>query len=475
MTSDLKKGAGPDLRKMEDIGGNAHDGETSRDVLVLGGAEAADAERADAAEDPGQDLTPSDTDPEPDFRPAPVMTVGQKLKRLFRRGAEREPSLSAAAVAEDTVAEDTPVDGSFDPRVEEAEGVLGDQQLPLLPVTREPEPVPDMADPETPAPAPSKPQGPRFRLFGRRKGEPSNEAVEVEPVPEPEKGMVTPPLADLPAVTAPARPSKASIIRSAGKKKGRDPRGYPPIQVLIGWIGESSRKDVLEHARGFATDHIEALDTAWITMAEFRGGTLFEVHEGGGGAAYLPEIIEELSRDPDQVIWVPSGTKLNRVVTVSIVEDRPFSMMLNEADSARVRASGQRPIERAGRMRRLRPRGTGVLVAGGTLFAVAFGALATSAFLSSRIDQQPIPSLPYSAETLPHGQIIGLSDALREDRWVSRILFENGSWRAEFETFDELTLPEDTGEAQQLIDEAVERDGILQAERERKVRELGAE
>jgi len=471
MTSDLTNGLGPDLRKKKGIEGDTHDSETSRDALVLGDAEVADPGRADPAEDPGQDVTQSDFNQEPGFRPAPVMTVGQKLKRLFRRGAERESSIPAEAVAEDH-----PVDGSFDPRVEEGEGVLDDQQLsPPLPVTREPEPVPDMEDPETTEPAPSKPQGPRFRLFGRRKGEPSNEAVEVAPVSEPEKGMVTPPLADLRAVTAPARPSKASIIRSAGKKKGRDPRGYPPIQVLIGWIGESSRKDVLEHARGFATDHIEALDTAWITMAEFRGGTLFEVHEGGGGAAYLPEIIEELSLDPDQVVWVPSGTKLNRVVTVSIVEDRPFSMMLNEADSARVRTSGQRPIERAGRMRRLRPRGTGVLVAGGTLFAVAFGALATSAFLSSRIDQQPIPSLPYSAETLPHGQIIGLSDALREDRWVSRILFENGSWRAEFETFDELTLPEDTGEAQQLIDEAVERDGILQAERERKVRELGAE
>jgi len=279
----------------------------------------------------------------------------------------------------------------------------------------------------------------------------------------------------LSAVAPLERPSKPSTSRPTPKKKGRDPRGYPPIQVIIGWIGESSRKDVLEHARGFATDHIEALDTAWITMAEFRGGTLFEVHEGGGGYAYLPGVIEELSLDPDQVIWVPSGTKLNRVVTVSIVEDHPFSMMLNEADSARVRASGQRPIERAGQMRRLRPRGTGVLVAGGTLFAVAFGALATSAFLSSRIDQQPIPSLPYSVETLPHGQIISLSDALREDRWVSRILFENGSWRAEFETFDELALPEDTGKAQELIDEAVDLDRILQAERERKVLELRAE
>ena len=34
-------------------------------------------------------------------------------------------------------------------------------------------------------------------------------------------------------------------------RRARPKRGFPPIQVLIGWIGESSRKDVLAHARGF--------------------------------------------------------------------------------------------------------------------------------------------------------------------------------------------------------------------------------
>lgn len=257
-----------------------------------------------------------------------------------------------------------------------------------------------------------------------------------------------------------------------GKKSKR---GYPPIQVLMGWIDESSRRDVLEHARGFAADHIETLDTAWIAMAEFRGGTLFEIHEGGGGYGYLDNLIEEMSRDPDQVLWVPSGTRLNRVVTFSIVEGRPFTMMLNETDSARVRNSGRPAIERTGRMRRLVPRGTPVMVTGATLFTVSLCALLASAFLSSRLDQQPLPSLSYNPDTLPHGQIISLSNALREDRWVSRILFENGTWRAEFETFEDLVLPEDTTQAQRLIEQATERDTLLQQERDPKIEELRGE
>jgi hypothetical protein len=275
---------------------------------------------------------------------------------------------------------------------------------------------------------------------------------------------------------SPETGTQKSASSKGNASKGRKDRslGYPPIQVLIGWIEESARKDVIEHARGFASDHIETLETAWIAMAEFRGGTLFEIHEGGGGYAYLPDLIEGLSRDPDQVLWVPSGMKMNRVVTLSIVEGRPFSMMLNEADSAHIRASGQLPVERSGRMRRLQPRGTPMLVVGATLFALGFTGLSASAYMSAQIEQQPIPSLPYSSENLPHRQIISLSNALREDRWVSRIQFENGVWRAEFETFDDLVLPIDTGEAQQLIDEAVERELILQQERERKIREIQA-
>jgi hypothetical protein len=244
---------------------------------------------------------------------------------------------------------------------------------------------------------------------------------------------------------------------------------------LIGWVGESARKDVLEHARGFADDHIETLETAWVAMAEFRGGTIFEIHEGGSGQAYLPDLIEQLSRDPEQVLWVPSGTKLNRVVTLSLVDGRPFSMMLNEADSARVRGSGQEPIGRSGRMSRLSPRGTAVLVVGATLFAIALGGLSASAYLAASVNQQPLPALSYNPDNLPHGQIITLSNALRDDRWVSKIVFENGTWRADFETFDELTLPEDTGEAQRLIEEAVSREEILQRERDRKIEELGSQ
>jgi hypothetical protein len=397
-------------------------------------------------------------------------TIGQRLRGLFGRNEARPVPLAptAEALLNDDPYEQDGTGGQGGTLRDPAEQVLIDNEATVA------EGAPTKGG--LFALAKSGAFGPamvRLRRLGRKRdddvsGDPIRSNFGVDP------DHLTGSPSDT-SLTVPPSSPVPPVKGGTPKPHGRDTSGYPPIQVLIGWVGESSRKDVLEHARGFATDHIEALDAAWVTMAEFHGGNLFEVHEGGGGSAYLPQLIEELSRDPDQVLWVPSGTKLNRVVTISIIEGRPFSMMLNEAESVRVRASGKRPVDRRGKMWRLRPRGTGVFVAGATLFAIAFSALASSAFLSSRIDQQVIPTLPYSADTLPHGQIIGLSDALREDRWVSRILFEDGAWRAEFETFDELTLPDDTKDAQILIDEAVKRDGILQEERERKVRELRSE
>lgn len=457
--------------------------------------------------DPDPDEMPDPDGASPDDRtpegPARPDGVKGRLLALFRKPArgpeEQEPA--DPDIAPDPAPSAAPETSGSATTASEA---VADAELtaPPGPNAVDPEPTPRIG-------SGPRPTGALARLLGRRRAEQAPAAPDTAPngvVPEqvaPDLSLLgsdpSGPEAEVLSAAAPgpkdrflarmrlrAKPDPVSAPDMAdpegrkgksARRKGGGPvgRGFPPIQVLIGWVGESSRRDVLEHARGFATDHLETLETAWIAMAEFRGGTLFEVHEGGNGRAYLPELIEAISRDPDQVLWVPSGTKLNRVVTFSIVEGRPFSMMLNEGDSARVRASGQVPVERTGRMRRLSPRGNVVLAIGATLFAASLTILSGSAFLASRVDQQPVPSLSYNAEILPHGQIVSLSDALREDRWVSRILFENGAWRAEFETFEDLVLPEDTGAAQKMIDEAVERDAILQSERERKVRELEAQ
>jgi hypothetical protein len=243
-------------------------------------------------------------------------------------------------------------------------------------------------------------------------------------------------------------------------KKGQ---AAPPIMVIIGWIGETGRKDVLEHAKALAEDHLATMETAWVNLAPFKGGTIFELHEGGSGRSYLPNIVSELSRDPEQIVWVPSGTGLNRVLTIMINNEKVVSSVLNEAESAVVRKSGKIPLDRSGQMKPLIQKGTKILATGLIITVFTTIILIISSFYAAGINQQPLLTSELSPQLLPHTQIISLSSGIREDRWVSRITFENGQWRADFREIDKIELPLDDSQSTRIIDDTLKKEQELRA------------
>lgn len=241
------------------------------------------------------------------------------------------------------------------------------------------------------------------------------------------------------------------------KKKKKDRQavasGNPPITVVLGFVPEATRNDALQHAAGYAEDHLDAPENAWLALSEFKDGYFFELHEGGDGLAYLPQITEQLNTDPEAIVWIPSGSKLNRALTVEMVSGLPYATILTEEESSRIRASGQSSLPRTGKMTRLVKKGERALAIGISIAVLSVITLAGAAWYGAKVDQQPIILTKYNAEILPHGQIVELSSAMRDDRWVSRIVFEEGQWRADFESVEDITLPNDTEEAQKVRDE----------------------
>src|SRR5690606_26127375 len=130
---------------------------------------------------------------------------------------------------------------------------------------------------------------------------------------------------------------------------------------------DASEQDVVQHARGYIQDHFGSQENAWIATAPFMDGFFFEVHEGGDGRSHLPALVEALTDWPDQMVWLSSGSKINRAITVAIEEGKPSTIVLNEDDTSRVRASGQRPLDRGGRMRPAIRKGERVLASGATI------------------------------------------------------------------------------------------------------------
>ncbi|MCE6959713.1 hypothetical protein LAZ40_11850 [Cereibacter sphaeroides] len=412
----------------------------------------------------------------------PASAGGSRLGRLMRRLRPGRAKAAGEPAAEDAVdgsASDEPDTVPAHPEVPEAPAAEIERRRPsvrFMDRIRRRRPAPDVTmvdeadtfpDPEpdqvldaaADVPAPASVPAPRglARISGKislRKG----------------SKTASPAIGTSEAVDPMDLPPDAAPKKSSFRQLSRGDRGMPPIQVLIGWLGDTSLKDVLEHARGFAADHLETLETAWFLALPFRGGYIFEVHEGGSGMGYLPDVVEELTRDPEQVVWIPSGTALNRVLTVRITEERVYSSILTESESAMVRASGQEPLERAGRMTPLVPKGVKVLALGASLAAIGTVTLLVAAVHSGLVGQQPLPSRPFNGKVLPHSQIVQLAGNIHNDRWVSRIVFEDGQWRADFEDVKKLSLPVDDAQAQEKIDQVLDEEKAIRRQVEETIR-----
>lgn len=65
-----------------------------------------------------------------------------------------------------------------------------------------------------------------------------------------------------------------------------------PIKILIGYQPEVLARDAKEYAIGLAQKHFSDLGLAYWGVFEYENGFIFEIHEGGPGKAYGPEIIK---------------------------------------------------------------------------------------------------------------------------------------------------------------------------------------
>jgi hypothetical protein len=64
-----------------------------------------------------------------------------------------------------------------------------------------------------------------------------------------------------------------------------------PIQVVLGFLPEVSVRDAKEYALGIAEKHFEQMGLVFYAAFPFKSGYIFEIHEGGHGKAYAPEIV----------------------------------------------------------------------------------------------------------------------------------------------------------------------------------------
>lgn len=227
-------------------------------------------------------------------------------------------------------------------------------------------------------------------------------------------------------------------LRSKLRRPGSDRAEVfeAPIRVLVGFLPEVSERDASEFAMGVAAKHFDNLGISYYDAFKHDNGYAYEVHEGGSGRAYLPEILKyykslgAFNPEDDNKVVVRTGT---RAVEVCRARNGLSAVLLPE-ESKPAAPAWLKPTQA---MRPAINKRTGFLVTGAVLFVSGFIAALTSGFIF-RLQPYAAP-VPTKMEEisylrLPYSQWPQLqAQAGSQDRYVKALKYEKGAWRIETE------------------------------------------
>jgi hypothetical protein len=242
-----------------------------------------------------------------------------------------------------------------------------------------------------------------------------------------------------PTVDAPARaegpvgPTKKVktpivVSRVVDKKKPAE----LPIRVLIGFLAEVSEREAREYAQGIADRNCQQISLVYFDAFKYGNGCAYEIHEGGSGRAYLPEIIKSFKEsgtyrkdgEEDASVFIRTAT---RMVQVSRTPEglQAFLLPENSTEEASPWLQGTTKMSPA------LPTLVAVLVAGATLFITGF--LALSLAMVSRIqpfDAAAAPVIENVTEGFANSPLSRWAalQSVSGDEYVKAVRFANGKW-----------------------------------------------
>lgn len=257
-----------------------------------------------------------------------------------------------------------------------------------------------------------------------------------------------PPVADAVVLSETAEPVDAPVEQSQAKGIGRffKRRGKPgkagaqverpaaaqvvaPIQVFMGYLPEVSERDALEYAMGMADKYVTQDGLTFYAATKLGTGYLYELHEGGAGKSFGPEIVRWISEagpfNPENpgVLHVRTATR-----TLEVTREREGVAVVLLPDEAEL---GESPVWVTPRksMRPGVPRRIGMLYAGiGLLVSGTIAAVLTGYFFRLQGYAAPPaqPVVTISAEVLPMSQWTKVENL----EHVKALRYKDGAWQA---------------------------------------------
>lgn len=204
-----------------------------------------------------------------------------------------------------------------------------------------------------------------------------------------------------------------------------------PIQVIMGYLPEVSARDAMDFATGMSEKYVVQQGLAYFHVTKFERGFIYEVHEGGPGKAYAPEIAKYFASrgayradEPLSVVIRTAG----RMVEVTRQREGLAVVLLPESSTV---APTDWLVPKA-RMTVAVPRRKGMLYFGLALMAsgvVLAGLNGVFFRLQGYSEAPPQPIDIVTPRFLPHLQAPVLEKAFNDGARVKALRFRDGAWQ----------------------------------------------
>lgn len=229
-----------------------------------------------------------------------------------------------------------------------------------------------------------------------------------------------------------AKTNQVSWLRNLFKSKAQSKEitQVVPIRVIIGFLPEVLEQDALEYAMGVAEKYFDQIGIAYFDAFAYANGYAFEIHEGGLGRAYLPEIIkyfdeqgEYQSEDPSTIVIKTS----TRNVEVQSLREGLTSIVLSE-NSTKEPSDWLRGTEK---MHPAIHKRTGLLILGSAIFITGFVSMIGASMLTRYTPYIPPPESKIEVINplqYPKGQWSQLEQILSREGGVKSLRYRNNRW-----------------------------------------------
>jgi len=229
--------------------------------------------------------------------------------------------------------------------------------------------------------------------------------------------------------------------------------------VLIGYLEGVGRRDAEAYARSFASRALAPAERCFYAVERLWSGYLYEVHEGGPGRSFLPDLVREVDANIGCLVLIPSG---RRVFEMSIRNGRPVGSLLPEARSREAqvvlsralptihvegRAFGVvvpawvtpdqirfRAIQTTKRMRRVTAPVSTPLALSVVGFAAGLALLVSGSVLYYWSPHRAPRASAVTLDGLPHRQWDMVSKAVNAGNYARKLEYRDGEWRVETAT-----------------------------------------